>query len=162
MRFIDCLVSLIFIDQPVRVVCSLSSTEDTPTVLDQSPLPSTDNVSQWKEGDLCMCPYNDDGLLYNATIVTISASLSTVLFDDYGNEEVHPLSDLQLRTDENIDHEDADVSAVPAPPPPPPPPFPDLPSNSVDDQNGLSATLMSWYLAGYHTGYYQALKQQQA
>ena len=137
---------------------SISTNEDTPT-LDQSPLPSSDNVRQWKEGDLCLCPYSDDGLLYNATIVTISASLSTVLFDDYGNEEVHPLSDLQLRTDGEIDHEDLELPSVPASLPPPPPPLPGLQSNSGDDQNGLSATLMSWYLAGYHTGYYQALKQ---
>ena len=42
----------------------------------------------------------------------------------------------------------------------PPPPF-NLASSSnrIDDENELFAsTLMSWYMSGYHTGYYQAIQ----
>lgn len=40
------------------------------------------------------------------------------------------------------------------------PPLPtSLPESSIPDENELlSTTLMSWYMSGYHTGYYQAIK----
>jgi survival motor neuron protein len=42
----------------------------------------------------------------------------------------------------------------------PPSVFPSLPPmNIVDESDCLSSTLMSWYLAGYHTGFYQAMKK---
>lgn len=137
---------------------------------------STEN-NQWKIGDLCLCPYTEDGLLYKATIIQIDSSSCTVSFDDYGNEEAHPLTDLHLRTeneDEEDEHEqqqqqqhqqgeeEAEEGVISIDehdilPPPPPAPLPLL---NVNDGNNdtLSATLMSWYLAGYHTGFYQGIK----
>jgi survival motor neuron protein len=142
--------------------------------------PSTDNpsilaeINQWKVGDLCLCPYSEDGLLYRATIIHIDPSSCTVSFDDYGNEETHPLTDLQLRTEEEEEEEEEEEieeqqqqqqqellpsidesDILPPPPPPPLPPFPVL--NPTDDNDTLSSTLMSWYLAGYHTGFYQGI-----
>jgi len=42
------------------------------------------------------------------------------------------------------------------PPMPPPPDFFDNAGNHEDD--ALASMLMSWYMSGYHTGYYRALK----
>ncbi|KAJ8263010.1 hypothetical protein COCON_G00154670 [Conger conger] len=39
--------------------------------------------------------------------------------------------------------------------PPPPPLGPD----AVEDEEGLSCMLVSWYMSGYHTGYYMGLKR---
>ena len=40
------------------------------------------------------------------------------------------------------------------PPPPPPPPL--LPEGVVrGDEEALANMLMSWYMSGYHTGYYR-------
>jgi len=136
------------------------SNDNTETIV-KSSLPSENN--EWNVGDLCLCPYSEDGLLYKATIINIESSSCTVLFDEYGNEEIHPLTDLQFRTEEDeslpaqqqellssLDEHDI------LPPPAPLPPFPVL--NPNDDNDTLSSTLMSWYLAGYHTGFYQGIK----
>jgi hypothetical protein len=100
--------------------------------------------------------------MYKATIINIESTSCTVSFNDYGNEEMHPLTDLQIRIEDDqsetlpsIEEHDTIAEIVP-PPPPPPPPFPVC--NSNEDNDTLSATLMSWYLAGYHTGFYQGLK----
>jgi len=152
--------------QPITtesVVETIPSNDNTKLV-DNSPVPSESN--QWKVGDLCLCPYSEDDLLYKATIIHIDSSSCTVSFDDYGNEEIHPLTDLQIRTEVEADEEEQqqkqellpaiDEDDILPPPPPPPPPFPVL--NPTDDNDTLSSTLMSWYLAGYHTGFYQGLK----
>ena len=146
------------------VIETTPSNEDVP-MNDSS---SEKNNHQWKIGDLCLCPWTEDGLLYKATIVQIDSSSCTVSFDDYGNQENHPLNDLQIRTEEeeqqqqeistNIDEDDI-LPASPLPPPPLLPPFPAL--NPTDDNDTLSSTLMSWYLAGYHTGFYQGIKNKQ-
>ncbi|CAF1289949.1 unnamed protein product [Didymodactylos carnosus] len=77
-------------------------------------------------------------------IVTISSPSCLVSFDEYGNEEEHLLSELQLRTEE--EEEEEEILWVPSPPPMP------------AENDELSATFMSWYLAGYHTGFYQSMK----
>ncbi|CAF3808180.1 unnamed protein product [Rotaria sp. Silwood1] len=135
---------------------------DNVKIVDNSSLPSED--IQWKIGDLCLCPYSEDGLLYKATIIDISLSSLTcsISFDDYGNEEIHPLTDLQIRTEEEEQQQqqqqqqEALLSIDEHDILPPPPPFPIL--NPNDDNDALSSTLMSWYLAGYHTGFYQGIK----
>eukprot|EP00088_Acartia_fossae_P009129 TRINITY_DN1440_c0_g1_i4.p1 TRINITY_DN1440_c0_g1~~TRINITY_DN1440_c0_g1_i4.p1 ORF type:complete len:417 (-),score=87.03 TRINITY_DN1440_c0_g1_i4:97-1347(-) len=48
--------------------------------------------------------------------------------------------------------------SLPAPPPPPPPLINNSSSLS-DNQQVLNSMLMSWYMAGYHTGVYQASQQ---
>ncbi|CAF4822913.1 unnamed protein product [Rotaria sp. Silwood2] len=65
-------------------------------MVDNSSLPSED--IQWKIGDLCLCPYSEDGLLYKATIIDISLSSLTcsVSFDDYGNEELSTILTLSF------------------------------------------------------------------
>jgi len=136
------------------------SSNDQVEIVDDSSLPS-ENI-QWKVGDLCSCTYSEDGLLYKATIIDIDSSSCTVSFDDYGNEEIHPLTDLQIRIEdeqqEPVSLVDEQDTLAPVPPPPPLlPPFPVL--NPNEDNDTLSATLMSWYLAGYHTGFYQGLKK---
>lgn len=43
----------------------------------------------------------------------------------------------------------------------PPPPPPHMFRNLCEDENeteAMSAMLISWYMSGYHTGYYQGLK----
>jgi hypothetical protein len=130
---------------------------DSVEMIDNPPLVEN---NQWKVGDLCVCPYSEDGLVYNATIIHIQSSSCTVSFDDYGNEESHPLTDLQLRTEKEEEEQQEPLSSIDEhdilPPPPPPPPFPIL--NPNDDNDTMSSTLMSWYLAGYHTGFYQGIK----
>jgi survival motor neuron protein len=121
-------------------------------MIENSSLFSENN--QWKVGDLCLCPYNEDNLLYKATIIHIDSSSCTVSFDDYGNEEIHPLIDLQLRTEEEQQQPVTSINEDDILPPHPP--FPVL--NTNDDNDTLSSTLMSWYLAGYHTGFYQGIK----
>lgn len=159
--------------QPIQtelVVENVPSNENI-EMIDNSSVLSDSN--QWKIGDLCLCPYSEDGLLYNATIILIDSLSCTVSFDDYGNEEAHSLTDLQIRTE---DEEEAGATAaaeeeqqqeepvisidehdILPPPPPPPIPFPLLNPNN-DNNDTLSSTLMSWYLAGYHTGFYQGIK----
>ncbi|CAF3356239.1 unnamed protein product [Rotaria sp. Silwood2] len=147
--------------EPITVELNVSS-DDNVEMIDNSSLPSED--IQWKIGDLCLCPYSEDGILYKATIIDISSLSLTcsVSFDDYGNEEIHPLTDLQIRTEEEQQQQEVlssiDEHNILPPPPPPPPHFPIL--NLNNDNDDLSSTLMSWYLAGYHTGFYQGIKDQ--
>ncbi|GLG96668.1 Survival motor neuron protein 1 [Gryllus bimaculatus] len=42
---------------------------------------------------------------------------------------------------------------------PPPPPLSVTSSLPLGDSEALSAMLMSWYMSGFHTGYYQGLQQ---
>jgi survival motor neuron protein len=150
--------------QPVttEIVTETTPSNDITEVVNNSPLPVDNN--QWKVGDLCLCPYSEDGLLYKATILHIDSSSCTVSFDEYGNEESHPLTDLQIRTTEEEEEQEQELlptitedDILPTSPPPPVlPPFPVL--NPNDDNDALSSTLMSWYLAGYHTGFYQGIK----
>lgn len=44
--------------------------------------------------------------------------------------------------------------------PPPPTAFNDSNCPQVQEDDGLASMLMSWYMSGYHTGYYRALKLQ--
>ena len=117
--------------------------------------------SKWNLGDLCLCPFSEDGLLYKATIIQLSSLNCTVRFDDYGNEEDHSLDDLHIRNeqDQNEENIQMDIPIIEKETENPSiiPPFP-LENSSTSTDN-LSSTLMSWYLAGYHTGYYQAMKE---
>ncbi|CAF3004278.1 unnamed protein product [Rotaria socialis] len=141
-----------------------TSSDDNPQMVVDSSLP--ERKIQWKIGDLCLCPYSEDGLFYKATIINISSTTCTISFDDYGNEEIHQLTDLKMRTEEEQEQEQEHLKQPAAascvdendilPSLPRPTPFPIL--NPNDDNDSLSSTLMSWYLAGYHTGFYQGIK----
>jgi len=50
----------------------------------------------------------------------------------------------------------SDIGAIPPAPPLPPQLMARLPENDAD---ALSSMLMSWYISGFHTGYYHGLKQ---
>ncbi|KAK6107066.1 Survival motor neuron protein (SMN) family protein [Brugia pahangi] len=49
-----------------------------------------------------------------------------------------------------------DHTSIPSLVPPPPIAFTNLPP--PDDDEALASMLMSWYMTGYHTGYYQAIQ----
>ncbi|XP_003748579.1 survival motor neuron protein [Galendromus occidentalis] len=44
--------------------------------------------------------------------------------------------------------------------PPPPPPFPPGVDEICEGDEALAAMLISWYISGYHTGYYTAVRNQ--
>ena len=108
----------------------------------------TEPVSTWKVGDACLCPFSEDQMMYKATILDIASPSCHVSFDEYGNEEEHLLTELQLPIEEEAGEDEGEEIVVPSPPP--------MPEGISSD---LSSTLMSWYLAGYHTGFYQAMKK---
>lgn len=141
----------------------LSSSTNENISMEQSP----NDVLQWNLGDVCLCPYSEDGILYKATIIDLHPPNCTVMFDDYGNEETHLIIELKIRNEKEtsslIEQTDIPIqendplillnfnrndnqSIIP-------------PFNFNDNSNDLSETLMSWYLAGYHTGFYQAIRQ---
>ena len=76
-----------------------------------------ETLSNWKVTDGCLCPYSEDQLMYKATILDISPPSCTVAFDDYGNEEEHLLTELQLPIEEEEEEEE---KVIPSPPPPMP------------------------------------------
>lgn len=158
--------------QPVTTEPLIESIpSNDPVAMTESSLLSSEN-NQWKVGDLCLCPYSEDGLLYKATIIQIDSSSCTVSFDEYGNEEIHSLNDLQIRIEEEQEEYEEeqqqqqessamiDEGEILPPSPPPLPPFPQL--NPTDTSDTLTSTLMSWYLAGYHTGFYQGINNKKA
>ena len=53
------------------------------------------------------------------------------------------------------------TSSSSIPPPPPSPFFMDTGNDSLasSEEDALASMLMSWYMSGYHTGYYQATKK---
>ncbi|XP_032683544.1 survival motor neuron protein isoform X2 [Odontomachus brunneus] len=51
---------------------------------------------------------------------------------------------------------DMSINGIPPPPPLPPQLMAKLPENDTD---ALSSMLMSWYISGFHTGYYHGMKQ---
>ncbi|KAL7673291.1 hypothetical protein ACOME3_008157 [Neoechinorhynchus agilis] len=71
--------------------------------------------------------------------------------DDHNTTETCPLFDKMSKEDhcdENKDHEiDKDIQILPPKPPP-----------SFTHDKTLNSMLMSWYMCGYHTGYYMALR----
>ncbi|CAF0820911.1 unnamed protein product, partial [Didymodactylos carnosus] len=82
-----------------------------------------------------------------------------VYFDDYGNEELHDVNELVSFEDLNqLSPLSISSSIFQQPSIAIPPPLMTIPSHDNNDSDHLSSTLMSWYLAGYHTGYYVGLK----
>uniref|UniRef100_A0A915JU60 Survival motor neuron Tudor domain-containing protein n=1 Tax=Romanomermis culicivorax TaxID=13658 RepID=A0A915JU60_ROMCU len=50
------------------------------------------------------------------------------------------------------------VQGLPFAPPPVPPTFLTSNRSKIDENEAMASMLMSWYMSGYHTGYYQALQ----
>ncbi|XP_063051680.1 survival motor neuron protein 1 [Engraulis encrasicolus] len=132
---------------------------------------------EWKVGDTCCALWTEDGNWYPATIKSIDQSSGTcvVVYQNYGNKEEHNLKDLRPTGDEkgaksersegkkSTDrrsqvHGCAPPFIPPAPLPmfPPPPP---MIADIIEENEALGAMLISWYMSGYHTGYYLGLKQ---
>jgi len=140
----------------------------------------------WKLNHFCRCIYAEDGIEYEAQIKKLLPEEESCLvkYIGYNNEEKQLLSSLkktrgkearQTQINESVLDEPlnsisdeaakfASRSKVESkesrkrfvPPMPPPPAFFDN-SGSPEDE-ALASMLMSWYMSGYHTGYYRALK----
>ncbi|XP_022649319.1 survival motor neuron protein-like [Varroa jacobsoni] len=197
---------------------------------------------KWRTGEYCRSQYSEDGVWYEAKILSICGDLCTVQYLGYLNEEEKSLDSLrksrgdtsrQLQISEANGFEDVvkeaatdrnrsrypfskpsalgnkakdnvipstsglkdrlissdEKEAQPATSslqyrslkdneherrkrgaflhesgpgiafPPPPPPFPPHVDGICSSDEALAAMLMSWYISGYHTGYYQAMRQ---
>ncbi|KAK7808646.1 hypothetical protein U0070_010045 [Myodes glareolus] len=142
---------------------------------------ATTPLKQWKVGDKCSAIWSEDGCIYPATISSIDFKRETcvVVYTGYGNREEQNLSDLLSPTCEVANNTGQSTQEPglrfngPPPPPPPPPPFlppcwmppfpsgppiipppPALSPDCLDDTDALGSMLISWYMSGYHTGYY--------
>lgn len=144
----------------------------------------------WKEGDVCLAPYIEDGNHYEARIRSVTQSGENCVVEYIGYEEkaevtmseLLPLiaSDVDASVDTSSVVEDeqgtsipifpgvmahgtqarSSLSQIPVLPPPPPPNWLETHGGKPpSDQEALSSMLMSWYMSGYHTGYYQALRE---
>ncbi|CAI2313510.1 unnamed protein product [Caenorhabditis sp. 36 PRJEB53466] len=142
---------------------------------------------KWKVGSTCMAPFEENGNTeyYAAQIDWIGDDLNVgVTFLFYGNEAVVDMKHLweneeavaeALELDSQRKNGDKQAtrtkkSAVQSvrsvfdqmPSVPIPSFAPPVPPNIVGmvpagEREALSSMLMSWYMSGYHTGYYQAL-----
>ncbi|CAI4228106.1 unnamed protein product [Auanema sp. JU1783] len=141
---------------------------------------------KWKIGERCMAPFYEDNLWYPAQITSFDEANQKVevLYDGYDCSDWVLISDLteeveaeyfeedtdsQVESKPNVDvktrvaapqpsNEEYPSTSRPLPPFAPPPPPMVLsklaPPNEVE---ALSSMLMSWYMSGYHTGYYQCM-----
>lgn len=131
----------------------------------------------WSIGDLCTAIYTEDGLLYPAKIIKIfshngeNKKKCIVKFLFYLNEEEKYLDELYEYQNEKIskegkvffDHDTIETgqSNFPANFQIPPPPLPTINNkeSNTTEQDALNSMLLSWYMNGYHTGYYIGLTQ---
>ncbi|KAI6202823.1 hypothetical protein M3Y94_00484700 [Aphelenchoides besseyi] len=147
----------------------------------------TRSKKKWKEGDACCAYYPDDGMYYPATIISINGRKVTVLYTEYeGEKQVVNVDQLLSESDVEQPAEDDDFDEevtimevstsgtvvyekpqsssshgkknVPTPKlvPPPPEIFSKF-STTTDEKKSLTNMLMSWYMAGYQTGYHEGL-----
>ncbi|XP_073978497.1 survival motor neuron isoform X2 [Rhodnius prolixus] len=142
---------------------------------------TSENKEAWTIGMYCRATYSEDGLEYEAVIKNINVRKGTcrVKYVGYNNEEEVLIRDLkpsngpearkhqtiQSEASKNVDQLSTyKQEKVPGqsqireqgmiPPPPPPHVMAHFPK---DESDALSAMLMSWYMSGYHTGFYQGL-----
>uniref|UniRef100_A0A1I7U4Y8 Tudor domain-containing protein n=1 Tax=Caenorhabditis tropicalis TaxID=1561998 RepID=A0A1I7U4Y8_9PELO len=135
----------------------------------------------WKIGSKCMAPYEENGKTsyYAAKIDSIAENDEVeVTFLYYGNTTTTHLKELwideaaiaEAETSEKKETAKASSSksspSFGAPPPPIPSFAPPVPPNIIamapkDQREAMNSMLMSWYMSGYHTGYYQAMADNQ-
>ncbi|KAL3085007.1 hypothetical protein niasHS_010076 [Heterodera schachtii] len=140
-----------------------------------------EQVQKWKVGDQCMALYEVDGKWYPAKIEQISPvkNTCTVSYIGYDQKAILKLedilgeSDVEAADDHGDEREaegtsgtttkiaDNDVKkdAFPIPdlcPPPPPSMFGKI-AVAGNEKEALTNMLMSWYMSGYHTGFYQGV-----
>ncbi|KAL5276199.1 SMN1 family protein [Megaselia abdita] len=160
---------------------------NTPVNSVQEPIPSTSKggtVQIYSVGDYCRATY-EDGVDYEAKIVALSEGVATLKYIGYGNVSEVPIEDLvpswgkkarklqsvnavaekevvkqpSKKTKSHISFSEAtsNMSSLPVGFVPPPPPLP--PMLNGEDNEHLSAMLMSWYMSGYYTGLYQGMNK---
>ena len=138
------------------------------------------NHTNWKVSDLCVAPEPPYQHYHEAVINSFSSSLTCkVTFVRSRKSHEVNVKDLQRSCDfhpssSNANHQpfyNANLippmppfpshegfRGIPQPPIPPPPPPISLNDLQSDDES-LASMLMSWYLSGYHTGYFKAVQQ---
>lgn len=158
---------------------------NTPVNSVQDPIPSTSKgvVQIYSVGDYCRATY-EDGVDYEAKIVAITEGICTLKYIGYNNVAEVPIEDLvpswgkkarklqsahavaekeskqsSKKTKSHISFSEAtsNMSPLPVGFVPPPPPLP--PMLNGEDNEHLSAMLMSWYMSGYYTGLYQGMNK---
>ncbi|CAF0871602.1 unnamed protein product [Brachionus calyciflorus] len=141
--------------------------------------------NDWKLEDLCMAIYSKDGLLYPANIIRIfqdenNRKKCIVKYLYYMNEEEKfideiyefipkkyknlesnkiQLSEEKSKISEKMKPVIQDTVSIQMPPPPMPFDILKQTKGNVDENDALHSMLLSWYMNGYHTGYYLGLKQ---
>ena len=114
-----------------------------------------------------MAPYED--LWYQAKIISINKGNKTVKvrFTEYDEDAVVPLDSLYAENE--VTYEDEEEEEEPEPQPstssnqyskipsilPPPPELFKTFENEKEITNNM---MLSWYMSGYHTGYFQAMR----
>lgn len=117
-----------------------------------------------------MAIYTQDGLVYPANIINIDGNKCTIRYLHYLNEEDKQLDELfehsegekieKIESKSQYHAQKQPFSSSVFLPPPPPMPIPTVPgaSSNVTEDEALHSMLISWYMSGYHTGFYYGLK----
>lgn len=144
--------------------------------------------SDYKAGDYVRCTYGEDGIDYEAIIISIEDDQYLIKYIGYDNEEIVATEALipswgkKARKKQILAAFASTAATVTSEQHrqtaykdelqfqqynrnrtgmmiPPPPPMPPMMEDMSEDSEHLSAMLMSWYMSGYYTGLYQGLKQ---
>uniref|UniRef100_A0A914GRE6 Tudor domain-containing protein n=1 Tax=Globodera rostochiensis TaxID=31243 RepID=A0A914GRE6_GLORO len=156
---------------------SLNNTHNS-GINDSSSLAPQQGNRKWKVGDQCMAPYEADGKWYPAQIeeISVGKKACTVSYTGYEQKAILKLEDLLADSDVEAAEDAADQEAeetsgatkiadsakkdaFPIPdlcPPPPPSMFGKI-AVAGTEKEALTNMLMSWYMSGYHTGFYQGV-----
>lgn len=159
---------------------------NTPVNSVQDPIPSTSKgtVQIYTVGDYCRATY-EDGVDYEAKIMAITEGICTLKYVGYGNVAEVSIEDLvpswgkkarklqsvaalaesgnpkptskKSKSQISFSEANSNLSSLPVGFVPPPPPLP--PMLNGEDNEHLSAMLMSWYMSGYYTGLYQGMNK---
>jgi len=148
---------------------------------------SSKTKRKWKVGERCMAPYAEDRKYYNARILAIhkndSCEVEYIGYEDSNamveirlllseseneesrkNVEAEPMEQVDTTTNTTTTSAPAtssgtDTFPIPELCPPPPPSLLAKVAQAANDKEALSNMLMSWYMAGYHSGFYQGLQK---
>ncbi|CRK91559.1 CLUMA_CG005214, isoform A [Clunio marinus] len=148
---------------------------------------STSGNEDFKVGDYVRCTFADDGVDYEAEILSINENGNCIIrYIGYGNEERVSMENLvaswgpEAREEQKIlaeadQHESSEKEehheglhnfilnksqgVRDGLPVPPMPPMPPAMFSSSGESEYMSAMLMSWYMSGYYTGLYHGRKQ---
>ncbi|XP_028407058.1 survival motor neuron protein 1-like [Dendronephthya gigantea] len=133
------------------------------------------DTQNWKVSDFCVAPEPPYQHYHEAVINSFSSSLTckvTFLRSRKSHEvcvrDLKRSCDFNQNTSAHQPHSNLNfipptfpsstIRGIPPPPVPPPPPPISL-DDIQGDEESLASMLMSWYLSGYHTGYFKAVQQ---